>query len=183
MNKRFALLSAAFIAALAATLLFAGLSRAGAPAPARTVSAAPADHQSPMLDIRAPQRISIPYGIAPILPLLGEGRDVVVYGHGGCTAEETVTIAISITQPVYGAVALGEIVEECTGALDHWQLTATAVTTASLTPGPAEACGTATTRLDDEVTDVMSWCRAEPAQLVEFTHHLHLPLLARSAVE
>jgi hypothetical protein len=183
MNKRLALLFIAACAALAATLFLSSFARAAAPSAGRTFSAAQADHESPMLDIRAPQRISIPFGIAPILPLINEGREVIVSGHGGCSAEETVTIAISITQPLYGAVATGEIVEDCTGAEAQWQLTATAVTTASLVAGPAEACGTATTYLGDEPTDTDSWCRDEPALLVAFEHHLYLPLIAREAVD
>jgi hypothetical protein len=183
MNKRILLLLVAFAAALATTLLFTSLARAGAPAAGRTLSAAQGDGESPPLDIRAPRRISIPFGIAPILPLVNEGRDVVVSGHGGCSAGEMVTIAISITQHGTGAVATGEIVEPCTGVEQQWQLTAAAIISPSFVAGPADACGTATTRLDDEVTDAESWCRAEPALLVELNHHLYLPLIAREAAE
>jgi hypothetical protein len=183
MNKRLALLFIAACAGFAATLFLTSLARAAAPAAGRTFIPTQGDPESSTLDIRAPQRISIPFGIAPILPLINEGREVIVSGHGGCSEEETVTIAISITQPLYGAVATGEIVEDCTGAEAQWQLTATAVTTASLAPGPAEACGTATTRLGDEVTDAESWCRAEPALLVAFEHHLYLPLITREAAD
>lgn len=182
MNKRFALLLVAFAAALATTLLFTSLARAGAPHADRAI-AAQGDGEPSLFDIRAPRRISIPFGIAPVLPLVNEGRDVVVSGHGGCSAGEMVTIAISITQHGTGAVATGEIVEPCTGVEQQWQLTAAAIISPSFVAGPADACGTATTRLDDEVTDAESWCRAEPALLVELNHHLYLPLIAREAAE
>lgn len=178
MNKRFALLLVAFAAALATTLLFTSLARAGAPHADRASIAAQEGGEPSLFDIRAPRRISIPFGIAPVLPLVNEGRDVVVSGHGGCSAGEMVTIAISITQYSTGAVATGEIVEPCTGAEQQWQLTAAAIISPSFVAGPADACGTATTRLDGEVTDAESWCRAEPALLVELNHELHLPLVS-----
>jgi hypothetical protein len=182
MNKRFAMLLVALFAALATTLLFTSLARAGAPPAGRTSMAAQGDEPSP-LAIRAPRRISIPFGIAPILPIVNEGRDVVVAGHGGCSAGEMVTIAISITQHGTGAVATGEIVEPCTGVEQQWQLTAAAIISPSFVAGPADACGTATTRLGDEITDAESWCRAEPALLVELDLHLYLPLVALDTAE
>ena len=179
MNRRFALLLVVLFTALAAVALFTRLARASAPAtgavPANATHAAEAP--SPF-QINSPQRISIPYGIAPILPLINEGRDVLVSGHGGCPLGETVTIAISISQPLYGAVATGEVVQSCTDAAEPFQLIARTTISPNLTAGLADACGVATMRLGDDVTEVREWCRAEPATLVALDDQIHLPLLA-----
>jgi hypothetical protein len=68
-----------------------------------------------MPDVQATERISIPYGIAPTLGLRDNGQGVVVNGHGSCTAGETVTVAISVTQSATGAVATGQTEQDCTG--------------------------------------------------------------------
>lgn len=108
--------------------------------------------------IQLTERISIPFGIAPVLPLHDVGEKVVVSGHGGCTADETVTVVISVTQAT-GASAIGQADQLCTGSLQQWTLLATVNTEASLMLGDAEACGVATTRSDGKATDTFAWCR------------------------
>lgn len=181
MNRRFALLILALGTALATVISFTSIVRASAPVTS-TVPANPtqAGEASRPFQINSPQRISIPFGIAPILPLINEGRDVVVSGHGGCPLGETVTIAISISQPLYGAVATGETTQACTDAEEPFQLIARLIISPSLSAGQADACGMATMRLGDQVTEIREWCRAEPATLVELDEQLHLPLLRRS---
>jgi hypothetical protein len=181
MNRRFALLLVVLFTALASVTLFAGLARASAPVtstvPANSTQAGEASRP---FQINSPQRISIPFGIAPILPLINEGRDVLVSGHGGCPLGETVTIAISISQPLYDSVATGETTQACTDAEEPFQLIARLIISPSLSAGEADACGVATMRLGDEVTEIREWCRAEGAILVELNEQLHLPLLHRS---
>ncbi|MDT8307441.1 MAG: hypothetical protein RRC07_16030 [Anaerolineae bacterium] len=184
MNKRFALLLATVCAALTAALLFTSLARAGAPATSTVpVPATQAGEVSRPFEINSPLRISIPFGIAPILPLINEGRDVVVSGHGGCPLGETVTIAISISQPLYGAVATGETSQPCTDAEEQFQLIARSTISPGLTAGPAEACGTATMRLGDEIQEIQVWCRAEPALLIALDEQLYLPQIALNTAE
>lgn len=108
--------------------------------------------------IQLTERISIPFGIAPVLPLHDVGETVVVSGHGGCTADETVTVVISVTQSS-GATARGQIDQTCRGQMQQWQLIATVETGVGLALGNAEACGVATTRSDGKVTDTFDWCR------------------------
>lgn len=110
------------------------------------------------IQVQFTERISIPFGIAPVLPLHDAGEKVVVRGHGGCTAEETVTVVISVTQ-TSGARAVGHTDQPCSGQMQQWQLSATVETGANLSPGNAEACGVATTRSDGKVTDTFEWCR------------------------
>lgn len=109
-------------------------------------------------EIRATSRISIPFGITPILSLHDGGEKVVVNGHGGCTADEMVSVVISVTQTT-GATAVGQTEETCTGLLQHWTLTAATTTTPNLDAAEAEACGRAVTRSDGVVTDSFDWCR------------------------
>ena len=119
--------------------------------------------------IRSTELISIPYGIGATLSLLDNGEGVLVSGHGGCTAGETVTIVISVTQP-YGATAVGQKDQTCTGERQTWWLRAETTTMAQLTAGPAEACGLATARDAEGVTGTDDWCRPDGATLAWFTY-------------
>lgn len=184
MNRRFAFLLIALFTALASVTFFVRLARASSPATNVRVALSAQEGEPPHApQIITSRRISIPFGIAPTLPLINQGNDVVVSGHGGCPDGEIVTIAISITQFPAGAIALGETTQPCTGFEEPFQLIARRIISPSLTAGPAEACGTATMRLGDGVMEIEEWCRAEPAQLVELAHQLQLPLVARDAVE
>lgn len=109
-------------------------------------------------EIQLTERISIPFGIAPILPLYGSGQNVLVSGHGGCTPGQTVSIVISVTHTT-GASAVGQTDEACSGDLQQWSLVAGVATGAALQAGQAEACGVAVTRSDGAVTDTFDWCR------------------------
>ncbi|MDX1664079.1 MAG: hypothetical protein R3272_09810 [Candidatus Promineifilaceae bacterium] len=125
--------------------------------------------------IQSTNRISIPYGITGTLPLRDRGNGVLVGGHGGCTPGEIVTVVVTVTQP-YGATAVGQTEQTCTGELQRWQLPATTITSVRLQAGPAEACGLATTRDAGEVTATFDWCRADPATLAWFNY---LPIMVK----
>lgn len=126
--------------------------------------------------LRVSRRISIPYGFDTPLPVLASGREILASGHGGCTAAEQVTVAITVTQSLGSPViATGELVQTCTGELQLWQQIATTEPGSSLGDGPAEACGVATTRADGLVTDSYQWCKA--VDLITVEPRNYLPLL------
>lgn len=125
------------------------------------------------LSIHSTQRISIPYGFDTPLPVIDAGRKVVVSGHGGCTAGEQVTVAITVTQASGGAVATGQKEQVCSGELQTWSGIATAVSSSSFANGPAESCGLATTRDNGYVTDTFAWCK--DVDLVALTQEIYLP--------
>lgn len=111
------------------------------------------------VEIRPPQLISIPYGFASPLPTLYFGREVIASGHGGCTDGEIATVVMTITQPLSGAIALGEDVHPCTGQYHTWSGVAETFTAEPMVNGEAEACGVATTRdTEGMVTDTYEWC-------------------------
>ena len=110
------------------------------------------------IGIQATGRISIPFGIAPVLPLYDGGEKVLVSGHGGCTAGQTVSVVVTVTQTT-GASAVGQTDEICTGVLQQWNLMATATAATNLEATEAEACGVAVTRSDGSITDTFDWCR------------------------
>lgn len=120
----------------------------------------------------ASRRISIPYGFDGPLPLSDFGQGVQVRGHGSCTAEEQVTVAVAITQSTTGAVATADLQQDCTGDLQHWQVMATTDTITPFVADTAEACGLATTRADGSVTDTFEWCVG-----VELNWQNYLPLI------
>lgn len=128
--------------------------------------------------IRATRRISIPFGFETPLPVLSEGRDVVASGHGGCTADEQVTVAITITQSASGAVATGELAQTCSGELQTWYFRVTADTPDSFTNAAAEACGLATTRDGGYVTGTFDWCK--DVELVLLEPRLYLPMILKA---
>jgi len=119
------------------------------------------------------RRISVPFGFDTPLPVIGAGRKVVVSGHGGCTAGEEVTVAITVTQTSSGAVATGQEQQLCSGELQTWSSVATAVSATVFANGPAESCGLATTRANGYVTDTFEWCK--DVDLVALTQEAYLP--------
>jgi hypothetical protein len=125
-------------------------------------------------EIRATLRISIPYGFDTPLPVLAEGRDVIASGHGGCTADEQVTVAVTITQSTSGAIATGQTQQTCTGELQTWSVRVTANTTATLATAPGEACGLASTREGGYVTDTYDWCK--DVDLLRLDQRVFLPV-------
>jgi hypothetical protein len=130
------------------------------------------DETNGRVEILVSQRISIPFGVSPILPLYDSGQKVLVSGHGGCTAAQIVSVVITVTQ-MTGASAVGQIEEICTGNLQQWNLTATVITGTNLEATEAEACGVAVTRSNGYVTDSFKWCRD-----VDLTsHHNYLPII------
>ena len=117
-------------------------------------------------EIRATNRISIPYGFAATLPLGTDGQSVQAIGHGGCTENEEVTVAVTVTQSTTGALATGQWQGTCTGELQHWTVDAAIVSGGPFEAGAAGVCGIATTRSDGEVTDTDEWCPEEGVTLI-----------------
>ncbi|MDX1686445.1 MAG: hypothetical protein R3248_00545 [Candidatus Promineifilaceae bacterium] len=117
-------------------------------------------------EIQATERISIPYGFTSTLPISIDGQGVQAIGHGGCTENEAVTVAVTVTQSTTGAVATGEWQGTCTGELQHWRVDATLVSGNAFEAGAAEVCGVATTRSDGEVTDTDEWCPEDGVTLI-----------------
>lgn len=151
---------ALIIAAAAVALLLGGLSQADADenrmaAEGRTAQAVPGD--GPV--IQATERISIPYGFDPTLPLSNDGDSIVASGVGACTDGEDITIAFTVTQSTSGATATGAWNGDCTGELQTWTGEATLATSSpTFTGGEAEACASAETRDTGSVTDTQDWC-------------------------
>ena len=127
--------------------------------------------------LRASLRISIPYGFDSPRPVINSGREVAASGHGGCTAGEQVTVAVTLTQTISGAEATGETMQVCTGEEQNWSAIATVHTISSLTAGMAEACGLATTRDNGSVTDTFDWC--VDVDLVEADVSTYLPIIMK----
>ncbi len=126
--------------------------------------------------LHASKLISIPYGFNTPLPILSSGQEAIASGHGGCTADEQVTIEITLTQSItQTVVATGEWVNTCTGELQPWSQTVS--TSDSLMNGPAEACGLTTTRDNGEVTDTFEWCK--DVDLTTPEPSIYLPIAIR----
>ncbi|MGD8791063.1 MAG: hypothetical protein PVF47_00815 [Anaerolineae bacterium] len=151
--------------------------RAGAPGLTLGITLDTGDITEDAPAINATRRISIPYGFESLLPVLEDGRAVLAGGHGGCTEDQQVTIAITITQSISTAVATGTTEQTCTGELQIWRMRAMADTTSSFADGPAEACGLATTRDAGYVTDTYDWC--VDVDLIRLDHQIYLPLTAK----
>jgi hypothetical protein len=127
------------------------------------------------LGIHATLRISIPFGFDQPLPVFAGGREVLARGGGGCTADQLVTVVITVTQSASGAIATGESVHTCTGQLQPWSSVVTAGTVNSFVAGEAEACGNATTHEAGYVTDAFEWCANVGLSVVD--QPLYLPLV------
>lgn len=140
--------------------------------PAAEGEPAGADHGE--RHIRATERISIPYGFASTLPLSIDGQNVYAIGHGGCTENEEVTVAVTVTQSATGVVATGQWQGTCTGELQHWIADAAVVAGDAFEAGAAEVCGLATTRSEGEVTDTDEWC---PEDGVTLTWRAYVPAI------
>lgn len=122
-------------------------------------------------------RISIPYGINTPLPVLNAGQDVIVSGHGGCTQDQQVTIALTVTQSTSGALATGQGEQTCTGVFQTWSTLVTSVTTDTFVADPAQACGLATTYDGIYPTDTYDWCR--DVDLIRLDHRDYLPMIVK----
>lgn len=122
--------------------------------------------------IRSTRLISIPYGFDTPLPLDVTRQQVRAAGEGACTAGETVTVAVTISQTSTGANAVGEQVLTCTGQVQRWWAITTVPSGPALELGTAEACGVATTRQNGAVTDTFDWCRE-----VVLNTEVYLPLV------
>lgn len=149
------------IAAAGLALLLVGLSQAnaveeGADAGERSAQTEAGD-DGPI--VQATERISIPYGFSPALPLRLDDGSVVATGEGACTADNDITIVFTVTQPSTGESVSGVWNGTCTGDLQTWTNSATATPSPNFTAGDAEACASAETRDDeDNVTDTQEWC-------------------------
>ena len=128
-----------------------------------------------LLQVVAARAISVPFGFETPLILRDAGQTILVNGHGGCEAGQTVAIQVDITQSTTGAHATGETQTICTGDLQFWNTTAMAVDPVRFVPGPANACGVATTSSDGVMTDTSEWCRD-----VTLVMDVYLPLMVGS---
>ncbi|HMQ34195.1 MAG TPA: hypothetical protein PKD53_25905, partial [Chloroflexaceae bacterium] len=119
--------------------------------------------------------ISVPFGFHTPLLLDVERQTVAVAGPGACGPDGQVTIEVTVTQAASGAAAAGQTELPCAGADDLWATTVARESGPTLAPGPARACGVATVRVGEEVTDSLEWCR-------DLTLHVpvYLPLIITS---
>lgn len=126
------------------------------------------------------ERISIPFGIADVLPLRQSGQQVVVIGHGSCTAGEMVTVLFTVTHSATSQTATGQMTEACAGEahLQIWSGTATA-TGAALPAGAAQVDGLATTYAAGVATDSFLWSRPD----VTLAWFNYLPIIAGEALD
>jgi hypothetical protein len=110
-------------------------------------------------DVRATERISIPYGFDSTLALSDTGDVVVASGVGACDAGQEITIAFTVTQSATGAMATGVWNGNCTGELQSWTKEGTLATPSpNFSGGEAEACAFAETFAGTTVTDDQDWC-------------------------
>lgn len=131
---------------------------------------------SESFEIRSTRRISIPYGFDAMLPILPGGAELLASGHGACTADQQVTLAITVTQPSSSAQATAETQQLCSGQLQNWRVTVAPVGPYLFSEGAAEACGFATTRDAGNITDTYEWCR--DVALVVVTPRVYVPMSA-----
>jgi len=118
--------------------------------------------------------ISIPFGFDSPLILRDAGQHLLINGHGGCAAGQIVTVDLTITQTASLALATGQIQEICTGDLQFWKADLTA-DSGRFVPGPAHACGLATTHLDGVETDSFDWCRD-----ITLVMYVYLPIITHN---
>lgn len=134
------------------------------------------DRQSVDVQVEPNLRIiSIPIGFDLPLLLDDVGQNVQVSGQVGCTADETVTIVVTLTQTSTTAIATGQTQETCTGEFQKWGTRATTTGSIPLTTAPAEACGLITTAADGNETDRVEWCSS-----VDFFHGKFLPFIVHT---
>jgi hypothetical protein len=74
-------------------------------------------------------------------------------------------------------MATGEKVQDCTGELQTWSALTTAATSDLFVNGAAEACGFATTREGEYVTDTFTWCK--DVDLIALNEQTYLPIIAK----
>jgi hypothetical protein len=126
-------------------------------------------------NIRDPARAAQFRGIHSPTGLSVDGRVIAVTGHINCTPElpgEVATIQVVISQPVIGAVGLGQTQAACTGAQNRWVAQLLAVGPATFLPGQAQACAVAT---GYTLTRRIQWCRDGGTTLVSISSLLGLP--------
>lgn len=178
MNARFSFVMQAFIVATTGiVLLFVGLRQVNAIEPgngggAFTVRAETVDN-GPI--IQATERISIPFGFNPALPLMNNGALVTAVGQGGCTAGEAVTIVFTVTQPSTSESVNGVWNGVCTGERQTWRETPAATPLPSFSPGTAEACAYAETEGESGVSDTQTWCD----DVILTPHWVYLPVVLK----
>jgi hypothetical protein len=124
--------------------------------------------------IVARRAISIPFGFESSLTLLDAGQHILAKGHGGCEAGQIATVDVEIIQATSGVTATGQTQSVCTGELQQWSATVEATQPDRLVPGPARACGVATTRANGQLTDTFQWCRD-----VTLVVQIYLPVVSR----
>jgi hypothetical protein len=96
--------------------------------------------------------------IDPVAIATDKGRGLDVTGPLAATAGERVALRLTVTQRTTGAVAEGETSFTGTGTTNQWQVRATTIGKAVLSPGPATATAIAiTTAKGGVATDAHQW--------------------------
>ncbi len=96
--------------------------------------------------------------IDPTATLSADGRHVTVTGPIECTAGDTLVIRITVTEASTGAIGQGHSISPCTGEIQQFSVTATAVGAPSFAEGSGQACALGVTRRNRVNTDILQWC-------------------------
>jgi hypothetical protein len=98
--------------------------------------------------------------------LTGHGRYALVTGPIACTAGDTLSIRVTLTQTTTGAQGQGRARLTCTGNLQTWAVKVSAFGVSAFKPGPAAACARASTSVQDRLTDERRWCAESGVRLL-----------------
>ncbi len=95
--------------------------------------------------------------IDPIGSVAGNGRQITVTGPIASDAGERTELRVMVTQRSTGAVAEGRAFLVGTGAMQQWQVGASAQGNEDFAPGPATAVAMARTSVRGQATDAHQW--------------------------
>jgi len=95
--------------------------------------------------------------IDAVVSVNDEGRHLVVTGPIACTASERAYLRVTVTQRITGTMAEGYTLIVCTGAIQQWEVHATAQGKETFEPGSATAVAVARTTTRAETTDAHQW--------------------------
>ena len=89
--------------------------------------------------------------------IVASGRAVRISGPITCAAGDTVRVRATVSQLVTGAVAEGFWSKRCTGASQHWHLTATITDGVSVEAGCARGAGLAISERRGKAVTAVQW--------------------------